>query len=130
MFHIKQWTSENDAILSDLAQRFVDRRLFRATDLEMPEPERSAFVTEARTRMSRSGFDPEYYLVEDRARDIPYYSYYRPEGKARLFIERSTTDREICDIAEVSSVVRGMHGYEIHRLCFPLEAAAIIEDIR
>jgi uncharacterized protein len=130
MFHIKQWTSEEDPILSDLTQRFVDRRLFRAIDLEMPGPERTAFIAEAKKRMARSGFDPDYYLVEDRARDIPYYSYYRAEGKARLYIERSTTDHEICDIAEVSSVIRGMQGYEIHRLCFPLEATQAIDDIK
>jgi HD superfamily phosphohydrolase len=130
MFHIKQWASEEDPILSDLAQRFVDRRLFRAIDLEMPEAERKLFIAEAKKRISLSGFDPEFYMVEDRARDIPYYGYYRPEGKARLYVERSTTDHEICDIAEVSSVIRGMQGYEIHRLCFPVEATAVIDEIR
>lgn len=130
MFYIKQWTNEEDAILADLAQRFVDRRLFRAIDLEMPDAERASFVAEAQARTEALGFDPQYYLIEDRAADIPYYSYYRPEGKARLHIERSTVSREICDIAEVSNVVRGMRGYEIHRLCFPVEISEAIEEIR
>ncbi len=130
MFHIKQWTGDGDLILRDLSQRFVDRRLFKAIDLEMPETERAAFVAEARRRVAELGFDPAYYLIEDRAADIPYYSYYRPEGKARLFIERSTSSREICDIADISSVIRGMRGYEIHRLCFPIEASQSIEGIR
>ncbi len=130
MFHIKQWTAEDDPILRDLAQRFVDRRLFKAMDLEMPETERAEFVREARIRTATLGFDPVYYVIEDRAADIPYYSYYRPEGKSRLYIERSTSSHEICDIAEVSSVIRGMQGYEIHRLCFPVEAAQAIEQIK
>jgi hypothetical protein len=96
----------------------------------MPEGERATFVAEARRRVGELGFDPNYYVIEDRAADIPYYSYYRPEGKARLFIERGTTSRAICDIAEVSAVVRGMRGYEIHRLCFPAEASEAIERIR
>lgn len=129
MFHIKQWTREEDPILRDLAQRFIDRRLFKAIDLEMPESERAAFVTEARLKTRALGFDPEYYLVEDRAADIPYYSYYRPEGKARLYIERSVVSQEICDIADASAVVRGMRGYEIHRLCFPAEALQVIEGM-
>jgi len=65
-------------------------------------------------------------LIEDRAADIPYYSYYRPEGKGRLYIERSGTNRELCDIADVSSVVRGMRGYELHRICFPSELTEMI----
>ena len=130
MFHIKQWTNEKDEILQDLSQRFVDRRLFKAIDLELPEAERATFVAEARERTRALGFDPDYYLIEDRAADIPYYSYYRPEGKARLYMERKAFSGEICDIAEVSAVVRGMRGYEIHRLCFPAEVNEAINGIR
>ena len=77
------------------------------------------------------GFGPGYYGYYYPYRYYrPYYGYYRPEGKSRLFIERSSTNREICDIAEVSSVIRGMRGYEIHRLCFPVEATEAIDGIR
>jgi hypothetical protein len=126
MFHLKQWMGEPDAILSDLAQRFIERRLFKAVNIELTGEARAQFVAEARAKVAALGFDPGYYLIEDRAADIPYYSYYRPEGKARLFIERR--DGQICDIAEVSAVVRGMRGYEIHRICFPHEAAQAIEE--
>ncbi len=124
MFHIKQWTREPDAILRDLSQRFMERRLFKAIDLELEEDARSQFVDHARNFVAALGFDPQYYLIEDRAADIPYYSYYRPEGKTRIFIERNDV---ICDIAKVSSVVRGMRGYELHRLCFPQEATDVID---
>lgn len=129
MFHLKQWTREPDTILSDLARRFIERRLFKAIDLEMPDADRSVFIANARERIAALGFDPEYYLIEDRAADIPYYGYYRPEGKARLLIQRNGTG-DLCDIAEVSDVVRGMRGYQLHRLCFPAEAVAAIEELR
>jgi HD superfamily phosphohydrolase len=122
MFHIKQWMREPDAILNDLARRFIERRMFKAIDLEMPDAERAEFTAKVRARIAARGLDPTYYLVEDRAADIPYYSYYRPEGKARLLIQRNGT-AELCDIADVSGVVRGMRGYELHRLCFPAEAS-------
>jgi uncharacterized protein len=121
IFHIKQWASESDPILSDLCRRFLQRRLFKVRDLEMPEPERKGFVARLRDAVVAAGFDPDYYLIEDRASDIPYYSYYRPEGRGRLYIERTAPARKICDIADVSAVVRGMRGYEIHRICFPAE---------
>lgn len=126
MFHIKQWTREPDAIINDLARRFIERRLFKAIDLETSEDARMAFIAKAREQVAAHGFDPDYYLIEDRAADIPYYSYYRPEGKARLLIERSGSN-ELADISEVSSVVRVMRGYELHRLCFPPEVGAVIE---
>ncbi len=128
MFHLKQWMREPDAVLSDLAQRFIKRRLFKALDLEMAAEARAEFVTAARECVTASGFDPAYYLVEDRAADIPYYGYYRPDGKSRLVIARS--NGELCDIAEVSTVIRGMRGYEIHRICFPHEASAAIEQLK
>jgi len=129
MFHIKQWVRDEDPVLSDLSRRFIERRLFKAMDVELPEAERIDFIVAARERVTALGFDPEYYLIEDRAADIPYYGYYRPEGKARLYIERSGFTPAICDIAEVSEVVRGMHGYEIHRICFPAEASEAINAV-
>jgi uncharacterized protein len=127
MFHIKQWMKEPDEVLRDLSRRFIERRLFKAIDLDFEDEERAHFVSRARVKIEELGFNPEYYFIEDRAADIPYYIYYRPEGKTRIYIERHGS---ICDIAKVSSVVRGMRGYELHRLCFPGEAAAAIESLK
>ncbi len=132
MFHLKQWMREPDAILSDLARRFIERRLFKAIDLEMPDGERAEFIAKARQCVAALGYDPDYYLIEDRAADIPYYSYYRPEGKARLLIQPNGANGpgHLSDIADVSGVVRGMRGYELHRLCFPMETIKAIEEVR
>ncbi|MFN7946344.1 MAG: HD domain-containing protein [Blastocatellia bacterium] len=130
MFHIKQWMWERDAILSDMAERFIHRRLFKALDLDLPETERAGFIAAARAAVAAAGYDPNYYLIEDRAADTPYYSYYRTEGKSRIYVERSVADPAICDIAEVSSVIRSMQGYEIYRIFFPAEAADQIAAIQ
>jgi HD superfamily phosphohydrolase len=129
MFHIKQWALDKDRILSDLATRFVERKLFKARDINLPEDERKNIVAQARERIADLGYDPSFYLIEDRATDVPYYSYYRPEGKGRLFIERRSSNPELCDIAEISEMVRTMGRYEIHRLCYPAEAGAAIEAL-
>ena len=126
MFHIKEWSRDADPILQDLASRFVERRLFKARDIELPESD--PLVAEAKQQIAALGFDPRYYLIEDRAADVPYYSYYRPDGKARLYIERSGT-RELCDIADISEVVRLMGRYEIHRVCYPVEVSHVIEAL-
>jgi hypothetical protein len=123
MFHIKQWMHERDEILREMAGRFIHRRLLKALDVTLPESERAGFIAAARAVVAALGYDPTYYLIEDRAADTPYYSYYRTEGKSRIYVERGVSDPTICDIAEVSNAIRSMQGYEICRIFFPAEAA-------
>jgi HD superfamily phosphohydrolase len=125
IFHMKQWQRSSDSVLSDLSQRFVGRRLFKAIDLDMPEAERKDFLDAARTVVERGGFAPEYYFIEDRATDVPYYIYYTAEGvdpRTRIYVEDGYAHPQIREISEVSEAVRGLRrGYELHRVCFPAE---------
>ena len=125
IFHVKQWQRSGDPILGELSRRFVGRRLFKAIDLDMPVAERSDFLSAARECVQRAGFDPDYYFIEDRASDVPYYNYYTAEGvepKARIYVEDGYARPRIREISEVSEVVRGLQrGYELHRVCFPSE---------
>ncbi len=125
LFHVKQWQRADDSVLRDLSNRFVDRRLFKAIDLDMPEAERAGFLQAAREAVERRGFAPAYYFIEDHAGDVPYYSYYTPEAaepKARIYVEDGYARPAIREISEVSEVARGLQrGYQLHRVCFPPE---------
>jgi len=125
VFHVKQWQNSTDAILSDLSRRFIDRRLFKAIDLDMSTDEKTEFLSNAREVVRKRGFDPDYYFIEDRASDVPYYKYYaaeRAEPKTHIYVETGYAHPEIMEISEVSNVVRGLqYGYELHRVCFPAE---------
>jgi uncharacterized protein len=125
LFHVKQWQRSSDPVLNDLSRRFVGRRLFKAIDLDMPASERAEFLAAARECVARAGFDPDYYFIEDRASDVPYYNYYTAEGaepKSRIYVEDGYAHPQIREISEVSNVVRGLQrGYELHRICFPSE---------
>jgi HD superfamily phosphohydrolases len=126
MFHIKQWQRSEDAILSDLARRFVHRRLFRAFDLDMPEDERADFIERARRAVEEAGFDSRYYFAEDKTGDVPYYFYTKATGEPKnsIFVESGYSRPEIREISEVSAAVRGLQkGYEIYRVCFPSEVS-------
>ena len=133
IFHIKQWQRSADPILNDLSHRFVERRLFKAIDLDMPVSERTEFLSAARECVGRAGFDPEYYFIEDRASDVPYYNYYTAEGaepKTRIYVEDGYARPRIREISEVSDVVRGLQrGYELHRVCFPSEVKQVVYDL-
>jgi len=125
VFHVKQWQHSADSILSDLSRRFVQRRLFKAIDLDMGVSDKTAFLLAAGEAVRKAGFDPDYYFIEDRASDIPYYNYYtaeRGEPKTHIYVETGYAHPRITEISEVSGIVNGLqHGYELHRVCFPAE---------
>ena len=125
VFHVKQWQQSSDRILSDLSRRFTSRRLFKAIDLDMPLEQKGEFLTEARQTVERAGFDPDYYFIEDRASDVPYYNYYaaeKAEPKTHIYVESGYATPRIREISEVSNVARGLqYPYELHRVCFPAE---------
>ena len=123
-FHIKQWEKSEDVILSDLAKRFLHRNLFKAFDLDMPEDERQEFLDKARRTVETAGFDTDYYFIEDKAGDVPYYFYTkeRSEPKNLIYVEEGFSHPQIREISEVSAAVRGLQkGYQMHRVCFPAE---------
>jgi len=123
-FHIKQWEKSEDKILSDLAKRFLHRNLFKAFDLDMPEDERQEFLDKARRTVETAGFDTDYYFIEDKAGDVPYYFYTkeRSEPKNLIYVEEGFSHPQIREISEVSAAVRGLQkGYQMHRVCFPAE---------
>jgi HD superfamily phosphohydrolase len=125
IFHTKQWQGSDDKVLADLSRRFVNRQLFKAIDLDMPFDERVEFLQAARRVVEQAGFAPEYYFIEDRASDVPYYGYYTTGGlepRTRIYVEDGYARPIVREISEVSEVVRGLgHGYELHRICFPAE---------
>jgi uncharacterized protein len=125
IFHMKQWQQSEDEVLRDLSERFVNRRLFKAIDLDMPLSDRQDFLDAARAVVARAGFMPEFYFIEDRASDVPYYGYYTADGiepRTKIYVEEGYARPRIREISEVSEVVRGLgRGYELHRICFPAE---------
>lgn len=124
IYHIKQWQSSGDGVLSDLSRRFLTRRLFKAYDLDMPEEMKAEFIEKARAAVEGAGFDPDYYFIEDKAGDVPHYFYTRDatNPKDQIYVEEGYSHPAIREISEVSAAVRGLQkGYRIHRVCFPDE---------
>jgi hypothetical protein len=125
-FHLKEWTRESDPVLADLSSRFVERKLFKALDVELPADLVAGLLSEVRGVAAAAGFDPDYYVVMDRAVDTPYYGFYSPEGadpRGLIYVETTGAQPAIREISEVSDVVKRMRGYRIDRLCIPHEIA-------
>jgi hypothetical protein len=124
MFFIKQWTGEKDPILSDLARRFLNRRILKSIDLTIENNLKEEFIEQARTIVINAGFDPVYYLNEDRASDSPYPGPYTPEDaspEARIYVAVDGGRATLREITEISPVIAGMRWFQLTRLCFPEE---------
>lgn len=123
LFHIKQWQNSTDKILSDLSKRFLNRHLLKVFDIDMPEERRNHFLARAKEIVSNAGYDLDYYFIEDKASDVPYYFYTKDlDPKNLIYVEEGFSNPEIKEISEVSAAVRGLQkSFQIHRLCFPPE---------
>lgn len=118
-FYFQQWEKENDKILSDLCNRFVNRRLFQYTEFQ-PANEMNKIV-ELTLLFKKAGIDPDYYLVMDSSSDLPY-DFYRPgEEEERLPIHLIRNNGEIRELSRESEIVDAITGKRRtdHKLYFP-----------
>lgn len=132
IFHIKRWQNSEDDILNDLSKRFLNRKLLKVFDLDMPESERVQFLLDAKEIVANAGYDTDYYFFEDKASDVPYYFYTNDidDPKNLIYVEEGFSQPMIREISEVSAAVRGLQqDYQIHRVCFPPDLRDDIEEL-
>lgn len=123
LFHIKQWRAEPDPALSDLSDRFINRRLFKSLEITHLEPAAvKKLIGKLKKVFAKAGYDPKYYLLDDSAADVPYFGPYAPDAPEKhLMVESGRRNPELSEISKLSSTIRGLQRYEIRRLCFPSE---------
>jgi len=120
-----QWIEEPDALLSDLCDRFLNRRLYKYVTLDNPDEE---LLNELSDWLSSIGMIPAYHMEVDFPFDLPY-DVYRPDqkegekqGKAPILL--LDEQDEISEISVQSDIVRsitGLHQGQYH-LYYPEEA--------
>ena len=115
------WMHEDDAILSDLSRRFINRRLFQYVNLNPLE--QKEVYSELRKLFTEAGIDPNYYLVHDSTSDLPY-DFYRPgiEG-AKKPIYLLMQDGQQSELSEQSQIVEAIAGHikVDHKVYYPEE---------
>ncbi|MEY4480431.1 MAG: hypothetical protein RLZZ267_1109 [Bacillota bacterium] len=105
---LMQWSREKDAILADLCQRFLTRKLFK---YEAVEGDPALKLAEMEQKLTANGLDPRYYMVLDAPKDLPYDVYIG--GKTnRIPILILNTKGELQEISEKSEIVRSISGLQ------------------
>ena len=98
----------------------------------MAVDDRPQFVERVRRIVRDSGFDPEYYVIEDETGNAAYNFYTTDTSDTRnlIYVEDGFAKPSIREISEVSAAVRGLQeGYRVHRICFPAELKDEIAEI-
>ena len=120
LYYFERWQNESDSILSDLCERFINRRLFKYIDYV---PTNYETYSELREAFKEAEIDPEYYLVVDSSSDLPY-DFYRPgEEGERLPINLLMPDGSLRELSRESEVVEAISGKKRtdHKLYFPAD---------
>ena len=73
--YFQVWMTSPDKILSDLAQRFINHKVFKSIVFSQ---ENEAHLDIMRDLVGQVGFDPDYYTAIHRNFDLPY-DFYRPD---------------------------------------------------
>ncbi|GGC86444.1 hypothetical protein GCM10007216_16440 [Thalassobacillus devorans] len=121
MYYFQIWINEQDPILSDLCERFVNRRLFKYIEFN-PNLQMNEWM-ELYRLFNKAGLNPDYYLVVDSSSDLPY-DFYRPgEEEERLPIHLLMPNQELKELSRQSEIVESISGKKRtdHKLYFPLD---------
>jgi HD superfamily phosphohydrolase len=109
MIHaFNRWRDEPDPILSDLASRFLDRRLYASIACD---PLSEETLAELREMFSNRGLDPDYYLIY---REITTAGFLYKEG-IRILDESG----RLREIHEISNLIRSLVPEVKYRLYYP-----------
>ncbi|GGA63945.1 HD domain-containing protein [Ornithinibacillus halotolerans] len=127
-YYFQAWQEEEDEILSDLCERFMNRRLFKYVEFN-PNKQISELLRLIEL-FKKAGIDPEYYLVVDSSSDLPY-DFYRPgEEEERLPIHLLMPNGYLKELSRHSDIVEAISGKKRtdHKLYFPKDFLFTIQD--
>src|SRR5699024_2022280 len=123
-FYLQEWIEEMDDVLSELADRFVNRKLFKFV------PFYDGYLTklEFETLFEQAVIDPEYNLFTTRNSDMPHY-YDSPSTKRKQInlIKKNGEIREISEVSEIIEAITGHHRKDA-KLYYPKEKVLNIKD--
>lgn len=109
MVALKNWTSNDDAILSDLSRRFLYREQFKTIVLTKDFSFDFELQEQVEAILKSNGYDPKYYILKDSPSDVAYdyYTWEEDEQKPEILIEDGKASK-ILEISKVSDPIKAI----------------------
>jgi HD superfamily phosphohydrolase len=124
-YTFSRWQHEKDSLLSELCERFLNRRLYKYITINTLTDE---WLAEIKKAIIEIGLDPDYHMEIDYPMDRPY-DIYRVEqpnikGKEKAPIMLLEKDGNLSEIASKSGIIASISGLHqgSYRLYYPEEA--------
>lgn len=118
-YYFRCFSDSKDPILSDLSRRFLDRHLLKHQDYHDPKE-----VEQLSTIALEHGFDPNYYIITDNQRQIPY-KHYGTDGAIediKILMDDQKTLKDLPEVSEiVDAIVRSKRNKTDQKVYYPKE---------
>lgn len=113
------WQTHPDNILSDLAQRFLNRHPFKSIQVTLTSKDT---LDKLSNLIKKVGYDPDYFAALNDSFDLPYDAY-RPQNNTENLIKLRQNDGSLIELSEASRLVSAISGKKIgdERFFFPKE---------
>ena len=118
--YFQTWMQSADKILSDLASRFINRKVFKSITFDEKD---LSNLEKLRKIVKDLGFDPTYYTALHLNFDLPYDVYKPDVQNPRTQIEMLQEDGSIAELSTLSPLVHTLSGttHGDRRFYFPKE---------
>lgn len=125
-YYFSRWQEENDAILSDLCSRFMNRNLYKYVEID-PKKEKEYYQALCNL-FEKAGISSDYYVVIDSSADLPYDVYRSGEGRVPIYLQMPSGEEE--ELSTSSVIVDAITGKERqdHKLYYPEDLLQQVED--
>ena len=97
LYYFNKMIDSEDEILSDLATRLLNRKLFGYVEITSEKQEKAI-----REKTKSQGYDPKYYIFKDTLGKTPY-SPYESESSSLIYI--LTNQNKVVELSKVSEIV-------------------------
>ncbi|WEG72944.1 HD domain-containing protein [Vagococcus intermedius] len=102
------WLDDSDAILSDLAKRFLYRKPLKS--IQIQDLANQELCLKLTSLIEKIGFNPDYYTAQNTSSDLPY-DFYRPDqDHPRTQIELINKDGSLRELSKSSALVAALTG--------------------
>ncbi len=111
-FHTMKF--DKDKILSDLAQRVINRNLFEYEDIESEK-----MVEEKKKQLKVAGYDANYYFYRDHASQRPYQPYVEEESSLIWVLKKDGTIKELSECSVIVEAIVSGRNKKDEKMFYP-----------
>ena len=122
------WIDSDDKILSDLADRFINRKPLKSVEYNN---ETVSLIPTMQKWIQEAGFETTYYTAVNNSFDLPYDAYDPNKKHHATQIELRRNDGTMIELSKISQLVSAVTGKHLgdERFFFPKEMLSQDSDI-